>query len=194
LGMSNWWDLAYSNDFIPWHSDTPTKELVDLVESGRIKPCKVIDIGCGLATNSIYLAKKGFIVTGIDISAVAISRAKQRAKMEGVSISFYNIDFTKTETVSKIGKFDLAIDIGCYHSLASKNERERYFESLNKILNNGGKYLLWAFSSKDAWKGGPPGIDENEIEIMYDKKFSIIERKLIDTSFRMTYFYYLQKL
>ena len=40
------------------------QELVELVESGRIKPCKAIDLGSGTASNCVFLAQRGFDVTG----------------------------------------------------------------------------------------------------------------------------------
>ena len=75
-----------------WTNKEPLKELVELVESGKVKPCKVIDIGCGEGYYSIYLAKKGFDVLGIDISEKAIEYAKQNAKQAGVNIRFIAMD------------------------------------------------------------------------------------------------------
>lgn len=47
---------------IPWNIETPPKALVELVESGKVKPCKTIDLGCGTGNYAIYLANKGFNV------------------------------------------------------------------------------------------------------------------------------------
>lgn len=50
----------------------PRKELVEAVESGRIQPCRAIDLGCGTASNAIFLAQHGFAVTGTDYTRAAI--------------------------------------------------------------------------------------------------------------------------
>ena len=42
-------DRIYKNmplEKIPWNSETPPEALVELVESGSVKPCKTIDLGC----------------------------------------------------------------------------------------------------------------------------------------------------
>ncbi|MBW3003800.1 methyltransferase domain-containing protein, partial [Candidatus Woesearchaeota archaeon] len=61
----------------PWTLEEPPKEIVEVVS--KVKPCKALDIGCGEGFFSIYLAKQGFDVTGIDYSEVAVERAKENA-------------------------------------------------------------------------------------------------------------------
>jgi 2-polyprenyl-3-methyl-5-hydroxy-6-metoxy-1,4-benzoquinol methylase len=71
----NWWDLAYISGFTPWDTASPPAELEDLLERGLLKPCRALDIGCGTGGLVVYLAKRGFEVTGIDISIIAVKRA-----------------------------------------------------------------------------------------------------------------------
>ena len=73
---------------IPWNIETPPDVLVDLVESGKVKPCKAIDLGCGTGNYSIYLASVGFDVTGIDNSPTAIKIAQENAKKKGIKCNF----------------------------------------------------------------------------------------------------------
>ena len=61
-------DEIYRNvplEEIPWNIETAPDALVELVESGRVKPCKTIDLGCGTGNYAIYLASMGFDVTGM---------------------------------------------------------------------------------------------------------------------------------
>jgi 2-polyprenyl-3-methyl-5-hydroxy-6-metoxy-1,4-benzoquinol methylase len=74
---------------IPWNIETPPEVLIRLVESGKVKSCKTIDLGCGTGNYSIYLASLGFEVTGIDISPTAIEIAQENAKKKGIKCHFY---------------------------------------------------------------------------------------------------------
>ena len=46
---------------IPWNIESPPRELVRLVETGQVKPCKTIELGCGAGNYAIYLAGKAYI-------------------------------------------------------------------------------------------------------------------------------------
>ncbi len=65
---------------ITWNVETPPELLVELVDSGKVHPCKVVDLGCGAGNYAIYLVGRGFEVTGIDASQTAIRIAKENAE------------------------------------------------------------------------------------------------------------------
>src|SRR3989344_9402264 len=73
---------------LPWETFKPPSRLVKLIDSGKIKIGKAIDLGCGLGTNSIYLAQRGFQVTALDISKTALKYAEEKAKSACVKIKF----------------------------------------------------------------------------------------------------------
>ena len=73
-------------DRIPWNSETPPDALVELVRSGKVKPCRAIDLGCGAGNYAIYLAGIGFDVTGVDSSPTAIRFAREKAERLGVAV------------------------------------------------------------------------------------------------------------
>jgi tRNA/tmRNA/rRNA uracil-C5-methylase (TrmA/RlmC/RlmD family) len=54
--------------------------LVEFVEQGLIKKGKALDLCCGAGTNTIYLAEKGFNITGIEVSQRAIQYARAKAQ------------------------------------------------------------------------------------------------------------------
>jgi SAM-dependent methyltransferase len=66
---------------IPWNSVQPPELLVELVESGQVKPGRALDLGCGLGNYAIWLAGKGFDVVGVDASPTAIKIAKRNARL-----------------------------------------------------------------------------------------------------------------
>ncbi len=58
---------------------------------------KALDVACGEGRNSIFLAKNGYRVTGLDISEVGLAKAAARAGMEGVTVDFLRVDLDDYE-------------------------------------------------------------------------------------------------
>jgi cyclopropane fatty-acyl-phospholipid synthase-like methyltransferase len=190
--LPSWWDLAYRSR-PPWDSGFPANELVELVEGGRVKACRTLDIGCGTGSNVVYLAGKSFDVSGVDITRVAIRKATAKAREQGVRCSFQVLDFTKTQEVSKsLPTFDLLLDVGCFHSL-SPDERHRYVDSLKLVSNPSSLYLLWCFLRGSRWSYGPPGVNEDEADERLSNEFSVIEKRMLGTSFREMLFYIMKR-
>jgi len=185
-------DRIYRNtplEEVPWNIETPPDVLVELVESGKVKPCKTIDLGCGTGNYAIYLASVGFEVTGIDISPTAIKIAKENAKKKGVKCNFLvadvlgNLDEVK-ET------FDFVYDWELLHHIFPE-QRKKYVENVYGILNPKGKYLSVCFSEKDREFGGSGKYretrlgtilyfsSEDEIRDLFEPYFNIKELKTI---------------
>lgn len=144
------WDRVYREyplAELPWELGKPRKNLVDLVESGQIKPGKALDICCGAGTNPIYLAQNGFAVTALDISRKAIEYAKEKTRRAQVEIrfvlgNFVTLPFKNTE-------FNFILDMGCFHHVAI-DDREPFIQGLCRVLKPvEGKCLLICFSDKN---------------------------------------------
>ncbi len=118
----------------------------------RVKPCKTIDLGCGAGNYAIYLAGRGFDVTGIDISPAAIKIAKESAKKKRVKVNFVVADVLG-DMKEVAGTFDFAYDWEMLHHLFP-DKREKYVKNVHRLLNPGGKYLSVCFSEKDPEFGG----------------------------------------
>jgi SAM-dependent methyltransferase len=76
----SWNDSYASGESLPWDTGTPDPLLVEVIESRAIAPERTLEIGCGTGTNAIFLAQHGFDVLGIDISEVAVARARAKAQ------------------------------------------------------------------------------------------------------------------
>jgi SAM-dependent methyltransferase len=166
---------------------------MELVQGGRVRVGRVLDNGCGTGTNVLYLAEKGFDVSGVDISKVAIRKAAAKARERDLKCGFYMLDFLDTEVVSRIfSTFDVVLDLGCFHSLSAE-DRVRYNESLKVVSRPGTIYLLWCFLRGSRWSWGPPGVDKEEAERTLSNKFRVVEKRKLDTSFREMLFYIMHK-
>lgn len=145
--MTRFYEITYRYFRAPWDIGA-REELVSLVESGRIKPCRAIDLGCGTGANALYLAQKGFEVTGVDYSETAIEKARARAKEAGTSVNFIVNDLTNLHHVS--GTFDFLLDYGVLDDLRLE-QREAYFRNILPLTHSGSHYLLWGFEYPLRW-------------------------------------------
>jgi SAM-dependent methyltransferase len=77
--FSSWFDSAYYHKLYGYRDDGEAAGFVDeLID--RLRPqdgSAVLDVGCGAGRHARYLASKGFLVTGIDLAATSIQRAKR---------------------------------------------------------------------------------------------------------------------
>lgn len=103
----------------------------------------VLDIGCGLGDNAVYLAQQGFNVTGLDISPTALSIAERRANDAGVRVTFAVSDSTKLEGYTET--FDTIVDSGMFHCLDDAGKRS-YAAAAHRATRPGATLLLSCFS------------------------------------------------
>ena len=140
----------------PWDTGISPPELIHFIAenpSGRS-----LDIGCGSGTNAITLAENGWDSTGVDFAPKAIKAAKNKARNAAVDAKFYIDDAIYLKHIE--GKFDLVLDMGCFHNLSDK-KKLLYMNNLPKILKKGGAFMIYAFQIPDAMTGS--GLNENDI-------------------------------
>jgi ubiquinone/menaquinone biosynthesis C-methylase UbiE len=168
------WDEAYRHSLteLPWELGRPRPQLVELIESGTIKPCKALDICCGAGTNTIYLASRGFAVTGIDISPKAIEIAKETAKAAGVTVRFQVGNVVRLPYENE--EFGFVFDMGCFHHIRP-DDRDAYIKGVHRVLKDRGRYQLTCFSSKNgsAWNH----FTEKEIVSYFSPYFEVEDVK-----------------
>jgi len=165
---------------IPWNK-TQADFFQELLDSNNLGKGKALDLGCGVGTKSIVLAKKGFKVTGVDIAPTAIQHAKSKARKTGVQVRFIVGDATDLSFL-KGEIFDLVLDWANLHGIP-KTKRKRYVRGIAKHCKKGGKFLLRCFSKYGASKMtlgfltpmGPIYLfSRKEIEDLFNKHFKII--------------------
>jgi len=153
----------------PWDTGISPPELIQFLHTHP--PGKAIDLGCGTGTNCITLAKNGWSVTGVDFVTKAIKIAREKASNSHVIIDFKIKDIIRFMTTCN-EKYDLILDIGCFHSL-SPEKRQVYLLNLPRLLNSSGTFLLYSFLFQQNMDS--PGISENEINSI-SKVFHLDQR------------------
>jgi SAM-dependent methyltransferase len=147
-----------------WDTGVAPPELERFVSShpsGR-----ALDLGCGTGTNVVYLARHGWSAVGIDFAGRAIAKARRRAREAGVSCTFVVGDVTRLDVA---GPFDLALDLGCLHSIPVAG-RAGYAAGLARAVRSGGTYLLYAFAP------GPPtfGLLADDVRATFSSAFDVV--------------------
>ena len=141
----------------PWDTKAPSESVIAWQTRGWVHG-DVLDIGCGLGDNAIYLAKSGHPVTGLDISPTALATAEQRASDAGVDVTFAVADSTKLDGYTDA--FDTVIDSGLFHSLDDEG-RQRYVAAVHRATRPGATLLLSCFSDANpAGKDWRPAVSE----------------------------------
>lgn len=139
----DWWDAFYENRDreVPFFVAKPDENLAGYLDRGLIRPGGALDVGCGPGRNAVFLARNGFQVDAVDLSATAIAWASERG--EGLGIRFRQGDAFATE-----GSYDLIYDSGCFHHLPP-HRRISYLALLDRALKPGGHFALTCFTADE---------------------------------------------
>ena len=88
------WDARYSErDGTRW-SGRPNGRLI--AEVASLTPGRALDVGCGEGADAIWLARRGWTVTAIDVSEVAVTRAREAAEQAGAVVEWVCGDALQT--------------------------------------------------------------------------------------------------
>jgi SAM-dependent methyltransferase len=106
-----WYEALFENYAEQYEREGFTKGTtgeVDFIEQelGRDRSKRILDIGCGTGRHSVELARRGYNVTGVDLSPAMLERARANAATHGCRISFIQGD---ARSLPFMAEFDMAI-------------------------------------------------------------------------------------
>jgi tellurite methyltransferase len=121
----------------------PDHFVVDHAE--QLVPGSVLDLASGDGRNSLFLAGRGFCVTALDISDVALERAEQLARQQGVSISTKHLDI-ETSDAGFVEHLD------CYDNIIVLNYKptDVVWQALSQLVAPRGTVLFCTFNTEQA--------------------------------------------
>ncbi len=152
-------EWAYRQGSPPWDIGRPQPAVVSLARDGGFFG-EVLDVGCGTGENALYLASRGFSVTGVDAAPTAIARARAKADHRQLAVRFEIADALDLRAVGRT--FDSAVDCGLFHTFDDR-ARRLFERSLRAVLRPGAQYNLLCFSDQEPGDWGPRRVSQAEI-------------------------------
>jgi ubiquinone/menaquinone biosynthesis C-methylase UbiE len=161
--VKNYWDSRPCNIK---HSDKPigSKEYFDEVEARKYfveshipkfaefekwKNKKVLEIGCGIGTDTINFAKAGAQVTAVELSKESIAIAQKRVEIYGLNnVKFYLADAENLSSFVPIEKYDLIYSFGVIHHTPNP---EKAISEIKKYMGENSILKLMLYH-RNCWK------------------------------------------
>jgi SAM-dependent methyltransferase len=155
----------YRFGFTPWDGHPIAKSLRNLVEGDDAVPAgAALDVGCGTGDNSIYLAKHGWRVTGVDYVPKAVDKARAKAVADNVDVRFEEADVTDLCSAGVGSGFALIVDSGCLHGM-NDDDRHDYVREVTAAAAPDARLHIVAFAPGSSY--GVPGIEASEVELRF---------------------------
>lgn len=144
--MKQWYESLFENYSKNYDNESFTQGTIgecDFIEKeiDFNKPLKIIDVGCGTGRQSIELTKRGYKITGIDLSESQLERAKEKAKAQNLQINFQKYDARKLPFKNE---YDLAIMLceGAFPLMETDEMNYEILKNIAKSLKDSGKLIF----------------------------------------------------
>ncbi len=144
--MKQWYEDLFENYAESYDKESFTQGTigeVDFIEQeiNFDKTKTILDIGCGTGRHAIELAKRGYTVTGVDLSDAQLKRANQKASEAGVKVNFLKRDARKLDYENL---FDVVIMIceGAFSLMETDEMNFQILENAKNSLKDNGKFIF----------------------------------------------------
>lgn len=140
---ATFWEQRYADADRVW-SGRPNATLVDV--AGALPPGRALDLGCGEGADAIWLAGRGWDVTGVDISPTAVARAVDAAHAAGLDARFLAADLA---TFATDELFDL-VTASFLHSPVALDRADALRRAAERVAV-GGRLLVITHAAPPPW-------------------------------------------
>jgi len=173
------WQSLYEANDMRWDLGEVAPPFIKLWDAGKLPVGKVLIPGCGRGHEVMFLAEKGFDVTGVDFAVGATSYLVKTLKERNLTgrvlhQDFFALDDLHTEF------YDLVLEQTFFCAIPPI-QRPEYCKTVARILKPGGKLIGLFYNTGE--EGGPPhNTTLEDIETIFSKTFTIQELEITNWS------------
>lgn len=164
--------LLYFLGLTPWDREQVPAPVSELADELSAAPGRALDVGCGSGRDAVYLAGRGWTVSGVDGVPRAIERARQRAEKAGTEVNWVVGDVTALPSLGIGESYDLVLDRGCFHGLSGE-ARRRCAEGITAVTAPNARMLMNAFQPRGRGLG-PQGISREELAGHFEDAWELV--------------------
>lgn len=165
--------FLYRFGITPWDGEEVPEPLRDLVARRDGAAGRALDIGCGTGRDAVFLAERGWSVTGVDNVQQPLEAARERARSAGVNVTWVDGDVAKLDALAIGDGYDLLLDRGCFHGL-SDSDRASCATGMTAVASPGASLLLFAFQPRRGL--GPRGITSEGLSASLGAQWQLLNQ------------------
>ena len=144
--MKQWYEALFENYGKKYDQEVFVQGTLgecDFIEQeiGFNKSLKILDVGCGTGRHAIELSKRGYKITGVDLSDSQLARAREKAKQQNVRIDFLKHD---ARNLPFVNEYDLVIMLceGAFPLMETDEMNYEILKNATKALKENGKIIF----------------------------------------------------
>ena len=144
--MHPWYEELFTNYARTYDREVFTQgtvQEVDFIEAelGGDRSVTILDVGCGTGRHAIELARRGFKVTGIDLSESQLARAREKATDAGVAVDFLRRDARSFRFDDAFGAAIMICE-GAFPLMETDAENAAILAAISRALRPGGRFVF----------------------------------------------------
>lgn len=145
-GASAWYTSFFREPWLenfllqipPQHTSREVDSVIERI--GLTAGAGILDLCCGYGRHSLELARRGFRVSGLDLSEQSLDLARKRATEEGLDVDFVHADMRE---IPFSGEMDAVINMySSFGFLETEGDDQEVLSGVARALKPGGQFLL----------------------------------------------------
>ena len=154
---TQFWETRYTDSLQIWSGRV--NQVLAEVAAG-LTPGRALDLGCGEGGDSLWLSRQGWDVTGVDISATAIDRARAAASAAGIPAERLHLVLADLGSWQPESEFDLVS--ACFLQSPVTLDRSQILRGAAGHIATGGHLLVVSHAAPPPWAGGLAGHEHHQ--------------------------------